>query len=892
MPPSSGKPPKPVDKSRSSGSKPDRHDQSESASRSANNRSKDDRSEGQSRHSNRSKNEGDRKDSKHDDKRKSKEDHSKRDNARNEKDIRSIETAEEKHERKKREKSEKPELGEGDVAIQKESKDKRRKPDETAEERAERKAREKRERDRPQTNNKDEQGDRKQRETSEERRERKKKERGETGTGHRETSEERRERKRRERNENGGNRETSEERRSRKRREKESDGGHRETSAERRERKRREKAESGKRETSEERRERKRREKSGTADARETSAERRERKNRERNNEEKIETRKEKESSKRGEETPDERHERKKRERAERKAREEESEKRSETVLENKEDNEKPKRRDETAEERAERKKREKLLREEERMKEAEKVRKEKEAMKIEANKNDDHDENGVDDYNGYEDDDFEEYIYDEDFDEDESKDAINENDEDEVMESDDGKYEIPAKTIQSETSNQKAKPVKDFYSKLEVVSYTFDSSKSKKLWLLEKMKKRSLALLNRIELDHFSTDLFMLNPLSEYDMFMRKFGYSDTTQAVTQTREDDIEVGVQTEPADLKESWSQHPPSNTLKVSGTFALGGESETETSATGVNKLLPVSDTGSSSTNIGVVEDTRKLNRFLMKSSSVMSSLLGSRETIGQSGKAKSYFEIADTFSNLIISQNPLLANCQVVSMSCNDFKVIICLKLTSESFGEKGLVCVYSNVSFKEPCNYLVCSSELSSCALTSNPNNPVVFGGGLDGTLYMWDLNISAEHVTKTVEKAGRSFTLSFETFSTALASRLPSAGNTHKSPIVQLVCLENEPAGTGAMSKFQIASLDDTALLLFWSFHASDNENELTLLPGGVTKFSFSHSFDFIQCLSQNPIYKSSHRVGRKTFFFNNYSNQTKSFGNGKTMLFYNFSF
>ena len=96
-----------------------------------------------------------------------------------------------------------------------------------------------------------------------------------------------------------------------------------------------------------------------------------------------------------------------------------------------------------------------------------------------------------------------------------------------------------------AETLRDEPKPAKDFCSKFEIVSYTFDISKSKKIWPLEKLKRRSLALLNRIELEYFSTNLFMLNALPEYDMFMGKFGYSDTTQAASQTRKDDCEVDV-----------------------------------------------------------------------------------------------------------------------------------------------------------------------------------------------------------------------------------------------------------------------------------------------------------------------------------------------------------
>ena len=93
-------------------------------------------------------------------------------------------------------------------------------------------------------------------------------------------------------------------------------------------------------------------------------------------------------------------------------------------------------------------------------------------------------------DYNGNDDDDFEEHNYDEDFADEGSNDVIDENDggfaDGEVISA--GKHPMASEILWDEP-----KPVKDFYLKFESVSYTFDISKSKKIWLLEKMKRKSL---------------------------------------------------------------------------------------------------------------------------------------------------------------------------------------------------------------------------------------------------------------------------------------------------------------------------------------------------------------------------------------------------------------
>ena len=107
-------------------------------------------------------------------------------------------------------------------------------------------------------------------------------------------------------------------------------------------------------------------------------------------------------------------------------------------------------------------------------------------------------DEGAGGDYNGY-DDDSEECNFDEDFGDEGSNDVIDQKD----GEFADGEVNSSDKRpLASEALRDEPKPAKDFCLKFEIVSYTFDISKSKKYWPLEKLKRRSLALLNRIELE------------------------------------------------------------------------------------------------------------------------------------------------------------------------------------------------------------------------------------------------------------------------------------------------------------------------------------------------------------------------------------------------------
>ena len=224
--------------------------------------------------------------------------------------------------------------------------------------------------------------------------------------------------------------------------------------------------------------------------------------------------------------TPETRHERKKSERAERKTKEEENEKMPEISLDKTNrkdlDGEKIRKPDETTEERDERKKREKHQRGEE---------KAKKAVEVSRNDYNEKTDGGAGgDYNGY-DDDSEECNFDEDFGDEGSNDVI---DEDDGEFADGEVISFDKRPMASEILRVEPKPVKDFCSKFEIVSYTIDIWESKKTWPLEKLERRSLAWLNEIELKYFSTNLFLLNALSKYDNFMRIFGYSDATQAAS----------------------------------------------------------------------------------------------------------------------------------------------------------------------------------------------------------------------------------------------------------------------------------------------------------------------------------------------------------------------
>ncbi|KAJ8306899.1 hypothetical protein KUTeg_014983 [Tegillarca granosa] len=70
------------------------------------------------------------------------------------------------------------------------------------------------------------------------------------------------------------------------------------------------------------------------------------------------------------------------------------------------------------------------------------------------------------------------------------------------------------------------------------------------------KMGKRATDLKQMIELDVASFDLFDMPPVKEYDLYIRSFGRTDTTQ----TNDDNVDRDIQTDEIDTRQKWTQHP--------------------------------------------------------------------------------------------------------------------------------------------------------------------------------------------------------------------------------------------------------------------------------------------------------------------------------------------
>lgn len=67
--------------------------------------------------------------------------------------------------------------------------------------------------------------------------------------------------------------------------------------------------------------------------------------------------------------------------------------------------------------------------------------------------------------------------------------------------------------------------------------------------------------LLSLIELDIVAYDMLDLSPLSEYEVYVKKFGSDDTRQVAVQSGEDCMEADAQTDSLVSSDVWVQWPP-------------------------------------------------------------------------------------------------------------------------------------------------------------------------------------------------------------------------------------------------------------------------------------------------------------------------------------------
>ena len=333
----------------------------------------------------------------------------------------------------------------------------------------------------------------------------------------------------------------------------------------------------------------------------------------------------------------------------------------------------------------------------------------------------------------------------------------------------------------------------------------------------LSKTAQRGKDLVRLIELDTVYFDLLELKPQTEYEIYMKSFGKSESYQKYTQYNEDCLEKETFTEPSDTKTCWTQHP------VESSIASAHEGEETEEDTALGRYNPLT-----------------LSRFVSISSQVVLTLLEERasrhgftETFKTDASSKLSNNSAVYPPNQIFAGRTPIFTCPISSQMF----VVCYTKCKAEALiNSPGMTCSWNLNNVHEPVSVLI-SNSAHRCVCVSSYNHNVVFVGCEDGTVSLWDMN-EPDSMHKSMQLDNRNFVVRLPTYSTSGIQ----VAETHNSKItsIQAVRFDQEQL---QMSSFQIASLDEHGLIIIWvvlevsdtSF--SGSQTDLGLRPGGKIK-------------------------------------------------------
>ncbi|XP_069121848.1 cytoplasmic dynein 2 intermediate chain 1-like isoform X7 [Argopecten irradians] len=366
---------------------------------------------------------------------------------------------------------------------------------------------------------------------------------------------------------------------------------------------------------------------------------------------------------------------------------------------------------------------------------------------------------------------------------------------------------------------------------------------------------KRAQDLLQMVELDTAEYDLFDMPPVKEYDLYIRSFGRSDTTQAYVQTNDDDIDREIQTDEIDVRQKWTQHPAEDSIGCGrGDGAKDIEEEEQSHG---NKQL----------------DLGRLSKFVQKAGQVISILLDEEKdmTKADTSENKSNVGVSEGYTQLG-RLSILKGRCVLYSQfspSQPNMLITAYSKPAQEddanSITKKGIVCVWNTDDPSYPQRILACESQPTCCCFSPNKTS-LAFAGMVDGSICVWDLREQSS-MHQAISYDDREHVLRYPTFNTAAVM---DADN-HHSPVTTLnpvssYTIHSADSGrsedTGKGLSFQLISCEDQGILNFWvvaeiaSPDMAGSETDLGLSPGGKIKLIKSSAI----VLQHPPRYK---RIG-----------------------------
>ncbi|KAJ3103492.1 WD repeat-containing protein 60 [Phlyctochytrium planicorne] len=276
--------------------------------------------------------------------------------------------------------------------------------------------------------------------------------------------------------------------------------------------------------------------------------------------------------------------------------------------------------------------------------------------------------------------------------------------------------------------------------------------------YALSKQKKRWNDLKSLVEFDVAFYEIFDLQPMTEYDLYIRSFGSMNSRQASTQWSDEVVDIDVQTDDWHVADKWTQAPPDQLIDSGvGKPDLPWLKTENDLWRKVDKRNEQNRT-SGSTNL----DSVSLLKFLRKSSQVMDILLEENVSAGGDSvraQKSSYINISKGQSRVNILSFLSGRSLLDVITSPIDHRLLISLWSSAEGvfaeskIGRKGLICMWHVNDLSAPSCILCCEGNPTSICVSSI--KPYLYVCGTDhGGISAWDLREpSSIHIMLTIDE-------------------------------------------------------------------------------------------------------------------------------------------
>ena len=362
---------------------------------------------------------------------------------------------------------------------------------------------------------------------------------------------------------------------------------------------------------------------------------------------------------------------------------------------------------------------------------------------------------------------------------------------------------------------------------------------------VVAKTHTRLRHLMPLLQLDFESMDLFDIPPLSEYDIYIKQFGFGMTRQMAIQSDEDTFECDTQTDTIITRVKWTQHSTEG-----GECSCGG--------TVGDTIETQFDLISNST--GIQENSSNFLSFFYKTSQIMCIVLeeNTQNVVRNVSQPATMPLFTFTQPNSIeLTKISILEGRHIVSTSVSlsqpNSILIAYAPLEQNNFmdtiSRKGMLAFWNINDPYQPKRLMECDSTPTCCCL-SPQRVFLAFAGMDDGSISVWDFRDTFDPLITPLEQRG------YKTRPPSFSTAMSSTQGSHFSAITSIVAIFSSKSVNESRNgdtlidnvnmtglSFQIATADTQGVINIWVVAEITNPDicgsltDLGIAPGSRIK-------------------------------------------------------